>query len=336
MHVDAPRILVIKLSSLGDLFHALPAVHSIRSGMQGRVDWVTQTEYVELVRCFTDVERVIPFSRRKFFRGLPALWSEIRAESYDLVVDLQGLLKSGIVTAMARARRKVGPAYWREGARIFYPEVGGSLNRNRHAVDQALDLVKHLGLPVLRAEFPVEFPEPELPGDRPRVAMVPVSRWESKNWPPGAYAELAALLRDRCGVSVVLIGGAADRATCDEIAAAAGDGVENLAGRLSLPETGGVLKQCELVISNDSGPVHMAVAVGTPTLAIFGPTDPVRTGPYGSLHRVVRAPQPCQPCFQRRCVRFGLACLLELSPQQVFRVAEVMLQSARSGVTVAK
>jgi heptosyltransferase I len=330
------KILIVKLSSLGDLFHALPAVHNIRTGLGAEIHWVTQTEYADLVRCFTDVDRVIPFPRNSLGKDLRVFLRRLRLWDYDYVLDMQGLFKSAVVTFLARGRRKIGPSFQREGAFLFYSAVAGSRNRNRHAVDQCMDTVRYLGLSCLDLEFPVVFPPAGRSEPRPRVGLLPASRWPTKNWPEDAFAAVGRALRERGDATVYLLGGPADRPVCERIerqirgdVAPDAAGVVNLAGVLSLPATGGLIGELDLLISNDSGPIHMAAAVRTPTLVVFGPTDPRRTGPYGSIHRVVRANRECQPCFSRTC-RFGdVPCLREVTPDRVVEEAMQILDAAR-------
>ena len=138
------RILIVKLSSLGDLFHSLPTVHALHVGLDATVDWVVQEEYAELVSCFSNVVRVIPFSRKAFFSQLFSLYSDLRLEDYDFVIDLQGLMKSAFVTMLARGKRKIGPSFNRECSRILYPEIAGKFNINRHAVEQNQDVLRYL------------------------------------------------------------------------------------------------------------------------------------------------------------------------------------------------
>ena len=320
-----PRILVVKLSSLGDLFHALPAVHALKTGLGARIDWVTQPAYVEVVRCFRDVERVIAFPRNSFFRSLPSFLGELRRERYDAAIDFQGLVKSGLVVRLARAGMRIGPSFHREGARVFYSAVAGPRDKCRHAVVENLDVVRFFGLPMGEPEFDLGFPQRALSGAPPRVALLPVSRWPTKNWPRESFAEVARRLRSQAGASVFLLGGPDDVDACAEIERLAGVPVVNLAGTLSLAETGGVLQQMQLLVTNDSGPMHMAAAAGTPVLALFGPTDPKRTGPFGPRHKVILLSLPCQPCFQRACRHGDVRCLAGISPDQVTDAAMVML-----------
>jgi lipopolysaccharide heptosyltransferase II len=319
------QILVVKLSSLGDLFHALPAVHALKRGLGAEVDWVTQPEYAEVVRCFTDVRDVIAFPRRGGLGGWRAFLGCLRAQRYAMAVDLQGLAKSAIVIRLARVSRRIGPSYHREGSRLLYSAVAGPRNRERHAVDQALDVVRFLGLSAAEPVFSVNFPPRPVDAPRPRVAVIPSSRWPTKNWPPACFAQVADLLQKRRAASVFLLGGREDAPVCQGVAAALTGRTVNLAGTLGLAECGGLLREMDLVLSNDSGPGHMAAALGTPTLMVFGPTDPRRTGPYGSAHRAVAAKVDCRPCFSRACHRGGLACLSGVTPERVGDMALEML-----------
>jgi len=321
------RILIIKLSSLGDLFHALPAVHNLKQGLGATVDWVTTTGYVDLVRCFDDVDNVIGFPRKGFLRNLRDFSAQLRAERYDLIIDLQGLLKSAVVTRIARGKRRIGPSFHREGSRLFYRSVAGPRDRTRHAVIENLDIIRHLELEELPPTFHVTFPEDTAPAARPRVAICPASRWQSKNWPIDRFIEVAKELQAEA--SIALLGSPEDVEACRQIEEALDAPCRNLAGKTSLPEMGGILQSMDLLIANDSGPVHMAAAAGTPALAIFGPTDPKRCGPFGDGHRVLETPYPCRPCRRRSCEQPDIPCITGVKVYQVLEAARDMLGRKR-------
>ena len=318
------KILVVKLSSLGDLFHALPSVHSLKAGLGAEIDWVVHREYADLVRCFSDVRRVISFYRDSFFSNIRPFLAELRADKYDYIVDYQGLLKSAIVARLARGKERIGPSFHREGAGLFYSRIAGKRDKTRHAIEECLDVVRLLELKELR-EFPLSFPVKKLTDEHPRVAVLPMSRWVTKNWPSKCFVEVLRHLQEVNRASIYLLGGPADADVCEDISKQVGGLIVNLAGRCSLVETGSLLKEMDLLIANDSGPVHMAAAVGTPALVIFGPTDPARTGPYGARHRVVRTTLDCQPCFSRTCRMDGIPCLAGITPEKVAGIASEML-----------
>ena len=323
------RILVIKLSSLGDLFHALPAVHELKTGFGAVVDWVTQPAYTELVGRFGDVNRVLAFPRRRFLTGAAAFFRDLRRDRYDLIVDFQGLLKSALIARLARGTFRLGPSFHREGAHLFYTAVAGPRNRNRHAVEEALDAVRYLGHTPTQPISPLSFPKRPRTEPRPRVALLPCSRWITKNWPPERFIETARGLLADPGAALFLVGAAEDRPVCDAIANALEGRVVNLCGQTSLVEMGSLLQEMDLVISVDSGPMHMAAALGIPVLAVFGATDPVRTGPYGAKHRVLHHENmPCRPCRSRQCARHDLACLADLPAGRVLAAARAMLASS--------
>ena len=324
------RILIVKLSSLGDVFHALPAVHCLKAGLGVDVDWVTQPEYTELVRCFPDVTEVMAFPRRRYLTEAIPFVRALRSREYDLVLDLQGLLKSAIVSKLARGAKVIGPSFRREGALVLYDAVAGPRDKNRHAVEENLDIVRYLGVGMLPVQFPVLFPVCEVAGEEPRVAVVPVSRGAAKNWPVERFAETAKRLRREVGAAVYLFGTKDDAPACEAVRSAAAlgasdPGIVNLAGRTSLVEMGGWLGAMQLVIANDSGPIHMAAAVGTPVLALFGPTDAKRTGPYGAQHRVLTADVECRPCFRRACSEDIPKCLSGITVDRVVGAALEML-----------
>ncbi|MFC1497976.1 glycosyltransferase family 9 protein [Verrucomicrobiota bacterium] len=321
------KILIIKLSALGDLFHALPAVHNLKVGLNAEIDWVTQKEYADVVNCFTDVDRVIPFFRNSFFTNFKPFLHEIRAGKYDYVIDMQGLLKSAVVALLAKGGQKIGPSFQREGSRLFYSAVAGKRDKNRHAVEENLDIIRYLGLDPVKIEFPVNFPEKELAEKQPRVAILPASRWDTKNWPVKCFIDTAERLKTAGNISLFLLGGPGDTGICREIEDGLNGEVINMAGKTSLVEMGSLLKEMDLLIANDSGPVHMAAAVGTSALVIFGPTDPVRTGPYGKAHRIARASLSCQPCFSRTCRKGDIPCLTGITPEEVADMAVEMLGS---------
>ncbi len=325
------RILVIKLSSLGDLFHALPTVHLLKAGLSATVDWVTQPEYVELVRCFTDVDRVIAFPRRRFIRRAAGFLRELRLERYTHIIDLQGLLKSAAVARLARGDDRIGPSFHREGAGFLYSRVAGVRNRQRHAVEESLDVLRLLGRPAGPVEFPVRFPKAQLADPAPRIGIVPVSRWPTKNWPAESFTAVARTLRSEARASIFLLGGPDNVTACAKIAGQLGGPLVNQAGRLSLVETGSVLAGLDLLIANDSGPMHMAAALGVPVLAVFGATDPGRTRPFGASHRVEHLGLPCQPCFRKTCQFGDNRCLAGLAPERVATTALEMLSRQAKG-----
>lgn len=328
------RLLVVKMSSLGDVLHALPTIHAFKSAGVGAVDWVVQPEYAELARLCPEVERVIAFPRRGFRRYAFAFLRELWRERYDLIVDLQGLMKSALVARLARGGPRLGPSFHREGARLLYTAVAGARNRARHAVDECLDAVRALGWPEPEGvpTFPLRpppFPDPA--ATHPRVAFCPCSRWPTKNWPVEHFVALGRRLLEATAGQIWIFGGAGDAPIGARITEGIGDAgrVRNLCGRTRLGELAAWMSGMNIAVTVDTGPMHLAAALGIPVLALFGPTDPVRTGPLGSAHRVLRFGHlPCIPCLSESCARGDLACLRNLFPSAVAEAALEMLRGA--------
>ncbi|NLB70324.1 MAG: glycosyltransferase family 9 protein [Lentisphaerae bacterium] len=319
------QILVIKLSSLGDVLHALPAVAELKNQLGAKIHWAVQPEFADLVHCFSCVDKVIPIPRPTLKKAYINALRNLRSSGiYEMVVDFQGLIKSGIVARTACTSRRIGPSFTREGAQIFYTEVTGKKNKNRHAVEECLDIVTHLKLkypdepcfPLSVPDIDIELLAKKLPYRGPLIALAPVSRWESKNWPKEYFAELLKSLAGNHDARVCLIGGRADREVADYIISTAGVSALNFCGEHSLIESMGVLSKCEVLVSNDSGPMHMGAALGTRCVVPFGPTLPERTGPYGKKHTVLRA-AGCTPCHKRVCPRGTLECMRSITPSMM-------------------
>lgn len=356
-----PRILIVRLSAIGDCVHAAPVVEAIRNQVpEAFIGWVAQPGGLGLLEDLAAVDRFHRFPRGKSgFDAARAMWelrAELRAERYDVALDLQGLTKSGLVAWLSGARRRLGfdGVESRELNRFFLNER--RVASGRHVVDRNLSLLAMLELEVpARGEW--NFPEVDLGGteigdqlaelspEQPRVVISPGTTWPTKFWPTSMYAELAGrLAAEGCAV-VVAWAGPNENRMADEIAAA-GPGVFK-APPTSLMELRGLLQRAQLLVANDSGPMHIAVAVGTPTLSLFGPTDPERNGPYGAddPDRPVRALTladgtvqrigeqqvgggqllDCQHCWKKECARGDLACLHKLRVDDVFDVALKLL-----------
>jgi lipopolysaccharide heptosyltransferase I len=318
------RVLVVKPSSLGDVVHALPTVNLIRKKFaDAHIAWLINSDLASLLRNCPLINERIEFHRREHAR-LPALIRYLRSAHFGLVVDLQGLLRSGLMTAATRARRRIGLSDAREGARYFYNEIV-PVGR-AHAVDRYLQVARHLGCETGPIEFPLGHSERDkahidnlLDGRTKLIAVNPSARWKTKLWGNDKFATLVRQLpRNR----VVLTGSAAEASATDEIA----NGSLNLAGKTSLAQLTELYRRCSVVITNDSGPMHVAAAVSTPVVAIFGATDPALTGPYGQQHIVLRSGILCSPCLKSRCAHTPrMECMSLVTVEQVLAAAKPFL-----------
>jgi heptosyltransferase-1 len=271
-----PRILVVRLGALGDIIHALPAVATLKRRFpQSRITWMVEPRWTPILDGNPHVDRIAVL-RRNSAASLLESWRDLRAESYDLAIDFQGLLKSALSAAAARPQRIIGFRETRERAATwFYNErVAAS---SAHVVDRNLELAAATGATPATSEFPLPpgNPESDLPaGDF--VLASPLAGWLSKQWPAEFYAELAA----RLDMPLVVNVPAAEKVSIP----GALEHVSTLPGLIH------ATRRAAAVIGVDSGPMHLADALGKPGVALFGPTDPRRNGPYNRSLRVLRSP----------------------------------------------
>lgn len=292
------------------------------------------------------------------FREMRAFLRELRSRRYDIVIDFHGLLKSAVIVLLSGGRRKLGYDSLQEGSALFYNEKIPEEMR-KHAVDRYLDLVRHVAggaetaCPAATPEFRIAIGEKEerrvaallnenstmlttaengaggglYSGGEKRkgrrfVAVNPVAFWETKLWEDEKFAELCDRVRTELGIGVVLTGGEAG--PLDRIRGRMKTAAVNLGGQTTLRELACLYRQASLVVTTDSGPMHIAAAVGTPVVALFGPTDPARTGPYGPGHRVIRGGLSCMPCFRKRCDT--VRCMREIGVGEVFAAVREMVK----------
>jgi len=309
---DPRRILILKPSSLGDIIHALSTVNLIRRRYSNaHIAWLVNTAFTSLLKNCPVINEVIPFPRHNL-RQVPALLKRLRQARYDLVVDLQGLLRSGLLAAATGASRRLGLSDAREGAGWFHNEIVPVMPQ--HAVDRYLLAARQLGC----AAGPIEFPLGLAPEVSPAgwIAINASARWKTKLWGDEKFAELIRQLpQDR----VVLTGSTDEADRIKKIA----QGCRCIAGQTDLLELAELYRRCAVVVTNDSGPMHLAAAVGTPVVAIFGPTAPALTGPYGNRHIVLRAGVVCSPCFKNSCANpVTMECMQRISVTEVLSAVQ--------------
>jgi heptosyltransferase-1 len=279
------RILVVRLGAMGDIIHTLPAVASLKNSFPGsRLTWVVEPRWAPLLEGNPFVDRRVLLDRGSS-GAFRRAWHELRLEPFDFAVDFQGLLKSAVVACAARPERIYGYNYWhaRESmAALFYSDKVST--QSLHAVGRALDLAAGAGASNVVHSFPLPAGRPE--GSLPAGAFVlasPLSGWGAKQWPLEYYGRLGAFLQREMRVTLVLNGPPAELESLS--------GVPDTTVHLSSIE--GLIdatRRAVAVVGLDSGPLHLAAALGKPGVALFGPTDPARNGPYGSSVTVLRSP----------------------------------------------
>jgi heptosyltransferase-1 len=273
------RILVVRLSSMGDVIHALPAVASLKHSFpHSHVTWVIRHRWTPLLEKNPFVDEVVPFERT--LQGIISMRRELRKSRFDLAIDFQGLVQSALVAAAARPDRIAGfhrSQVREKAAALFYSMCVEA--RTTHVVDRNLELVAAAGASSLLHTFslPEGSPEGDLP-DGKFVLTSPLAGWGSKQWPVEFYQELAG----RLNVPLV-VNGPPDSAEVLSKIKGAHVHLSGIAGLIH------ATRRAQAVIGVDSGPLHLAAALSKPGVAIFGPTDPLRNGPYGGTIRVLRS-----------------------------------------------
>lgn len=322
MMADYKNILLIKPSSLGDVVHTLPVLNLLRRRFPAaRISWLLSRACAGLLDGHPQLDEILLFERKKlgkWWKNPSALWEldqNLRSRDFDLVVDLQGLFRSGWMAFRTGAKTRIGFASARELAWLFYTDKVRLQTLEQHAVDRYLAVADALGC----GKTPVEFHfhttrEDEeavdrlMPGGHDYAVLMPGANWETKRWPAANYAVLSREL-EKLGLRTVVAGGA------DVVAAAGLIGpTVDASDKTTLRQLVALLSRARVVIANDSGPMHIAAALGVPLVVLFGPTNPVRTGPYGRLDCVVRHEVDCWPCYSRKCSH--ISCLNHLPVEQ--------------------
>jgi lipopolysaccharide heptosyltransferase II len=317
------------------VIQALPVLRLIKRHLPAsRIYWWIDSRLAPLLEGDPDLEGVVPFERNGWSqtRIWLNLWRSLqwaRRESFDLVIDLQCLARSAIFGWLANGKLTIGLDESREGARAFYDLIVPRASYHTHAVDWYLGVLPVIKVPVhwnfewlpKRSDVAVgiqqKWPQVEA---RRWIILQPGARWLNKMWPVEYFAELAKRLSTKNGgLTFAILGGAEDQALGCRIAEATPGRSLDLTGKLSLPEMVEWIRLSELMVTNDTGPMHVAAALGKRVVPLFGPTEPARTGPYGQIEHALQLDLPCVPCMRSRCTYFKpFECLRALPPAVAF------------------
>ncbi|MBW1679500.1 MAG: glycosyltransferase family 9 protein [Deltaproteobacteria bacterium] len=354
------KILIIKLSSLGDVIQTLSVLSPLRKKYpEAHISWLIEEEAAELIIDHPLVDQVLVFRKNKwlkefanyrkwvqFFREISDFIKEIRSYSYDLIIDFQGLFKSGIFVGICRGKRKLGFSPAREKSHIFLDEKIPYPKSSLHAVDRYIHLIESLGCSCQSPKFfiPIRqnhrdkiiefFQEKKIAPDDPIVLLHPGTRWKAKLWEEEKWAVLGDQLHQKNGAQIIFTGSREDFSLVKRIIDRMKFSGINTAGRWGLKELAFLQTQADVIVIPDSGPMHLAAAVGTPVVALFGPTHPALTGPYGKIHMVTVKSIECRPCFRRKCS--PNKCMTEISVREVREATEPYLSFLNIPKAVAK
>ncbi|MDY4920800.1 MAG: lipopolysaccharide heptosyltransferase I [Phascolarctobacterium sp.] len=335
------NILLIKMSSLGDILHTLPFAAALRKRYpEAKITWLVHPQFAGFVPDPPVIDEVLYFDKVKFkkmslsekVKYFLEMRELLHSKHFDLVIDMQGLFKSAVLAAISGCSNRIGYCEMREGSGLVSRAITGSHSKE-HVIERYLDVARYLGAKVNSLDD-VEFPMPDLSEETlsvqaklrelgwdgsDYVVIVPGARWWTKEWPVEHYVSLAKKIAAD-GRFIVLAGGPDDAVKGKAIAeACASTQVLDMTGKTSLRELAALIKGCSFYISADTGPLHFAAALKKPLVAMYGPTKADRTGPYGSKNStVLLSPAKCAGCLKKKCDDWH--CMHDITPDEVYKI----------------
>jgi lipopolysaccharide heptosyltransferase I len=307
------NILIVRLGALGDIVHAVPAAAALRHALPGaRIDWLVEARHRPMIDLVSGIDQPVVLERPSIAGWLDVA-RRLRAVHYDVAIDFQGLMKSAVLARASGASRVIGFSIWHvreKGARPFYSEIHRDTPAERadHIVRQNLALLRSLGINDTTIRFPLvdvqsralEEIHTALGGQQPFALINPGAAWPNKRWPPDRFGEVAAFLREVRGLTSFVLWGPGEEGLAGAVVETSG-GAARVAPPTRLADLLALSRAATLMVSGDTGPLHIAAAVGTPTVSVFGPTDPQRNGPWNPDDVSVSRYGVCACHYERRC-----------------------------------
>jgi len=327
------RLLVVRLGSLGDLVHTLPAVAALRRAHPSlTLDWLVDAVHAEFLALVPVLSTVVVLRDRTMSAWLEARRT-LRARHYDAAIDFQGLVKSAALARLSGAGRVIGfgRRAAREGSAAWFYSEAIEIGEGRHVIEKNLRLAALLGAATDAVEFPLVRVESALAAQIAETAgtsfaiLNPGAAWPNKRWPPESFGQLAAILRDRHGLRSAVLWGPGEHTIARDVAAAS-SGAAFVAPETEIADLVALARRARLIVSGDTGPTHIAAAVGTPVVALFGPTNAKRNGPWRPDDVAITRYEGCDCHYQRRCRRREGWCLGTVSVDEVASAVERRLQ----------
>jgi lipopolysaccharide heptosyltransferase I len=331
------KILIIKPSAWGDIVHTLPFLAAVKKRYpDSEIHWVVAKGLDKFLEGHPLIHKLWIMDKDGWKKTdrIPSTLSEINAfrkglknEHFDLSIDLSGLLRSGLITWAAGAKHRLGFSDSDEGSPFFYThKIEGG--KQIHAIDRYLLLAQYIDCDISE----ISYPFPPLPDISQLLStlpeqfciMAPSAGKEANRWPAKHFGQLAA----RLPVPSLVIASPADNVIAEETIAASNGKAINLAGKTGLKELVSLTAKAEFFVCNDTGPMHIAAALGVPVFALFGPANPTRTGPYGSNSTIIQEALDCSPCYAHKpCTKFNWRCMNDLTVEKVYTTIDKKLSS---------
>ena len=340
--LEPARVCIIKPSSLGDVVHALPILAALRTRWpRAHLAWVVNRPFREVLEGHPALDELIVHDRSGRggdplgITGTAGLFRKLARGRFDLTIDLQGLLRSALMTAATRAAVRVGMADAREGARWFYTDSVDAPRLGVHAVDRVRRVAAAFGAQMTQPRFDLPIGEESIRWARqtlaavatPRIVLNLGARWPTKRWPPAHFAEIGRRAALEYHAGLIAVGSSSDRPLVRALLNCAGPvSILDLSGRTNLHQLAALSLESDLMISNDTGPLHLAAAAGARVVGIYTCTDPALTGPFGPRAATVQTAIWCKCSLKKACNR--MECMSELTPDRIWPVIQKQLELA--------
>lgn len=337
------NILIVKLSAIGDVIHALPVAPALKKCFpQARITWIVEKTAYELLENNPYIDELILFEKANFktaggiLKNAPKFVNNLREYHFDLAIDLQGLFKSSIIAFLSGANNRFVYENSREGSHLLSRRIVGP-HACGHVVERYLDVVRALGCATCDPLFPIVITEKEevqarnimtrsgLPEGIRYVVLALGANWPNKIWSPEYFAELCDYMQENALAVPVIVGGSGDRLLQDRLFAAVKVPPICLVGKTTLKQLAFIIKKAQAFIGGDTGPMHLAASLATPTIALMGPTDAIRNGPYGQGHKALIAARECAGCWRRKCPD-GKDCLASIGVNTVYQALQEIMR----------
>jgi lipopolysaccharide heptosyltransferase I len=338
----SPKVLIIRLTSIGDVLHCTPVANELKTALPScHITWLVGEVPSELLFFNPFIDDVYVWPKERWEKALRAgnfreaweLWrklqEELRTRDFDVVLDIHGLFLTGMIASTVNARRRIGMRGTREFNHLFVTETVSGAENSRHLIFRYLSVLKALGIQAADSHMKLFlsgeavnfaqgfFQNNGIKQNTPVIAISPATTWSAKNWPPEHFAAVINGLRGE--YQVLLCGAPSDRKIADQIIRRVEMPLVDAVGKTSLLQMAALLSQSTMLLAGDTGPLHMAVALNVPTVSVFGATDPAVYGPLSGPHIVLKADTKCAPCNKRKCPWRDVKCMSSISPDLVIQ-----------------
>ncbi len=312
------NVLIVRLGALGDVINVFPLAVLLKKELKARITWLVAPLSLPLVEKHPCVDEVILFDRKNAFSSAVEVIKKIRSVKFDITLDLQRILKSGFFALFSKSKRKIGfdKARCKEHTYLLPFERIPEKNKTSHMVLQYLEFAEYLGIKNKSVSWEIPYFEaPYFNLPKSYIVLNIGASTSAKRWSAEGFAKLADLIKKELDITSVLTGGKEDIKLSYDIEKLSKTDIINLAGRTSVNELRYVLQNAEAAVTSDTGPMHLSRALGTKTIALIGPTDYRRTGPFNGV--VITKKLPCSPCNKKKCK--DPVCMSSITPENVLR-----------------